>query len=77
MTMVSYTVSHLAYLKVALHAAKYPHKQVNGVLLGSAVSTGEVDIVDAVPLLHLWTSLSPSMEIGLDLVSSTMALCLG
>ena len=35
-TMATYTISHLAYIKVALHAAKYPHRQVNGVLPGNA-----------------------------------------
>ena len=66
--MVRYTVFPNAYAKLALHAAKYPHRQVNGVLLGKELS-GTVQIEDAVPLLHHWTSLSPSMEIGLDLVS--------
>ncbi|KAJ3933918.1 MAG: hypothetical protein NXY57DRAFT_752447 [Lentinula lateritia] len=65
--MVNYTVGQLAYLKIFFHAAKHPHLQVNGVLLGKKVS-GTVEIVDAVPLLHHWTSLSPMMEIGLDLV---------
>ena len=68
--MVSYTISHQAYVKIALHAAKYPHRLVNGVLIGDGKG-GSVDIVDAVPLLHHWTSLSPSMEIGIDLVSVT------
>lgn len=66
--MVAFTVSRNAYAKVAFHAAKYPHRQVNGVLLGKEES-GTVQVEDAVPLLHHWTGLSPSMEIGLDLVS--------
>ncbi|KAJ3786735.1 hypothetical protein GGU10DRAFT_350850 [Lentinula aff. detonsa] len=64
--MVNYTVGELAYLKIFFHAAKHPHLQVNGVLLGKKVSE-TVEIIDAVPLLHHWTSLSPMMEIGLDL----------
>ncbi|KAJ8082460.1 hypothetical protein PM082_008315 [Marasmius tenuissimus] len=64
--MVSYTIHPPAYFKIFFHAAKHPHRQVNGVLLGS--KNGEtVEITDAVPLLHHWTSLSPMMEIGLDL----------
>jgi len=65
----TYTISRLTYLKVLLHAAKYPTCTVNGVLL-TASSPGAADVVvsDAVPLLHHWTSLSPMMEIGLDLV---------
>lgn len=66
--MVGFTVSKNAYAKVVFHAAKYPHRQVNGILLGKQTS-GYVHAEDAIPLLHHWTSLSPSMEIGLDLVS--------
>ncbi|KAF9005442.1 hypothetical protein BDQ17DRAFT_348710 [Cyathus striatus] len=63
----SYTISPQAYFKVFFHAAKHPHKPVNGVLLGNADDTGAVIIEDAIPLLHQWTGLSPMMEIGLDL----------
>ncbi|KAF5364907.1 hypothetical protein D9758_008140 [Tetrapyrgos nigripes] len=66
--MVSYTVQAPAYFKIFFHAAKHPHKQVNGVLLGVSTSSG-VEIQDAIPLLHHWTSLSPMMEIGLDLAA--------
>jgi ER membrane protein complex subunit 8/9 len=65
---VSYTLSNQAYLKIILHAAKYPHRSVNGVLLGNLSGSGVV-IDDSIPLLHHWTSLSPMMEVGLDLVS--------
>ena len=69
--MVAYTISHQAYVKMTLHAAKHPHKPVNGVLVGklSDLKPKTVLIEDAIPLLHHWTSLSPMMEIGLDLVS--------
>jgi len=63
---VSYIISHQAYVKIFLHAAKHPHRPVNGVLLGMARS-GSVTIEDSIPLLHHWTGLSPMMEIGLDL----------
>lgn len=69
--MVSYSILHKAYVKIFLHAAKHPHKQVNGVLLGKLVSD-VVIIQDVVPLLHHWTSLSPMMEIGLDLVCALL-----
>lgn len=68
---MSYTLSATAYFKLFFHAAKHPHKPVNGVLLGKK-SDGEVIIEDAVPLLHHWTSLSPMMEIGLDLVCTCL-----
>jgi hypothetical protein len=71
--MVMYTVSHQAYVKIILHAAKHPHKPVNGVLVGKK-NAGVVAISDAIPLLHMWTSLSPMMEIGLDLVCSSSLL---
>jgi hypothetical protein len=67
MTMVSYSLSENAYLKIFFHAAKHPHLPVNGVLLGSRTSDTVV-IEDVIPLLYHWTSLSPMMEIGLDLV---------
>ncbi|KAL5500995.1 hypothetical protein ACEPAH_9382 [Sanghuangporus vaninii] len=66
MTITSYVVAQKAFAKIAFHTAKYPHRQVNGVLVGKE-EMGTVEISDAVPLLHHWTSLSPSMEIGLDL----------
>ncbi|RDB23719.1 ER membrane protein complex subunit 8 [Hypsizygus marmoreus] len=65
-TMSSYTISGPAYYKVFFHAAKHPHKAVNGVFVGKLVN-GAVLVEDAIPLLHHWTSLSPMMEIGLDL----------
>jgi len=63
-----YTIGPEAYYKIFFHAAKHPHKSVNGVLLGTQDQQRAVEIADAVPLLHHWTSLSPMMEIGLDLV---------
>ncbi|PPQ76517.1 hypothetical protein CVT26_013351, partial [Gymnopilus dilepis] len=64
------TIAAEAYYKVYFHAAKHPHLPVNGVLLGTQDSSKKsVSIQDAVPLLHHWTSLSPMMEIGLDLAT--------
>jgi hypothetical protein len=68
LNMPAYVLSHKAYLSLLLHAAKYPHKPVNGVLLGKTGEADTVEVVATVPLLHAWTSLSPMMEIGLDLV---------
>ncbi|KAF8906689.1 hypothetical protein CPB85DRAFT_1313179 [Mucidula mucida] len=64
--MTTYRISDTAYFKIFFHAAKHPHAAVNGVLVGKQTSNG-IEIVDIVPLLHHWTSLSPMMEIGLDL----------
>jgi hypothetical protein len=64
-----YSIGHLAYLKIVLHAAKYPHACVNGLLLSRSSSGPTVEVNDAVPLLHRWTTLSPMMEVALDLVN--------
>src|SRR6266699_2963129 len=62
----------LAYTKVICHALKYPHKTVNGLLLGPhPAPDAPIDIVDAVPLQHHWTNLSPMMEVGLGMVRSS------
>jgi hypothetical protein len=71
---MSYTVSNTAYMKMFFHAAKHPHQPVNGVLLGKTSSSGGVFIEEVIPLLHHWTSLSPMMEIGLELVSRSHTL---
>jgi hypothetical protein len=68
--MPPYVLSHKAYLSLLLHAAKHPHKAVNGVLLGKSSEGDAIEVVATVPLLHAWTSLSPMMEIGLDLVGT-------
>lgn len=65
--MTTYTVSPLAYLKVILHAAKYPSSTCVGLLVGT-LAGNVVTVADAIPLLHHWTELSPMMEAGLQLV---------
>ncbi|XP_034831403.1 ER membrane protein complex subunit 8/9 homolog [Maniola hyperantus] len=60
-----------AYAKIILHAAKYPHCAVNGVLLadGSKIKSGnknqDLDIVDSIPLFHHSHYVSPMAEIAL------------
>lgn len=66
MSNTTYKITHVAYIKMILHSSKHPG-QVNGVLLGQKDGS-EVVVSDTIPLLHHWTSLSPMMEIGLDLV---------
>jgi hypothetical protein len=67
--MSDYSLDSLAYLKVILHAAKYPASTVTGLLVGT-VTANKVTVQDAIPLLHHWTPLSPMMEAGLQLVRS-------
>lgn len=64
--MTEYKVSARAYTKMILHAAKYPHCAVNGILLSSnAGKDKSVQIVDAVPLFHQCLHVSPMAEIAL------------
>ena len=68
MASPKFRLEDLAYGKIILHALKYPHQNVNGVLIGSTHPSGAVVISDAVPLQHHWTNLSPMMEVGLGMV---------
>ena len=70
MSTNTYTLSSIAYALPLLHAARHTSYTVVGLLLGSAASTGEVNVQDAVPLLHNYTSLTPMAEVGLSLVQA-------
>ncbi|KAK4057981.1 hypothetical protein OIO90_000720 [Microbotryomycetes sp. JL221] len=63
--MSSYTITDLAYLKVILHAAKYPSSRVIGLLVGPMTNSNE--ITDAIPLVHHLSNLSMAVEAGLQL----------
>lgn len=57
-----------AYCKFVLHAHKYPHHQVFGILVGSADKNGEkVTIEDAFPLFH-GSILAPMLEAAMNMV---------
>ncbi|KAH9966293.1 UPF0172-domain-containing protein [Russula compacta] len=63
-----FRLTDLAYTKLILHALKYPHQTINGVLLGTQPTpNAPVDVVDAVPLQHHWTNLTPMTEVGLGM----------
>lgn len=70
--MSEITISAKAYCKIILHAAKYPHCSINGVLLGKASSSKskDLEVVDAVPLFHIALNLTPMAEVALTLVSN-------
>jgi ER membrane protein complex subunit 8/9 len=59
----AYNISTPAYIKLILHAHKYPFAAVDGVLLGR-VKESEVHIVDAIPLFHSMT-LAPMFEVAM------------
>ncbi|XP_031564691.1 ER membrane protein complex subunit 8-like [Actinia tenebrosa] len=68
---MKYTVSAKAYAKMLLHAAKYPHTSVNGVLLGEEVTQeSEMFILDAIPLFHQCLGLAPMLEVALTQIDS-------
>lgn len=66
--MSEFKISARAYSKIILHAAKYPHCAVNGVLLADKESAGRsknVHIVDVIPLFHQCLYVTPMAEIAL------------
>merc|ERR1711976_128413 len=66
--MAECSVSARAYCKMLLHAAKYPHCAVNGVMLAEKPKSKDsrtVRFTDAIPLFHLSLTLAPMMEVAL------------
>ena len=64
-----------AYCKILLHAVKYPHCAINGLLLAkpknkSDEKSAELQIVDAIPLFHICLHISPMAEVALTMVSN-------
>lgn len=61
-----------AYCKMLLHAAKYPHRAVNGLLVAEKhkkdSTRNSVLCVDCVPLFHGALALAPMLEVALTLV---------
>ncbi len=62
------TFSSRAYAKMLLHAAKFPHASVSGLLLGP--SEDRLSVSDAVPLFHQAQGLSPMVEVALAQVEA-------
>jgi hypothetical protein len=58
-----------AFCKVILHATKYPHHGINGILVKKASSGDhsekEITFCDCIPLLHMSKYVTPTMEIAL------------
>lgn len=67
--MADISVDTKAYSKLLLHAAKYPHCAVNGILLAEdskqSKDKGRIRFVDCIPLFHLSLSLAPMLEVAL------------
>lgn len=67
--MSDVTINTKAYCKLILHAAKYPHCSVNGVLLCKTTNKNkELEFVDTIPLFHIALNLTPMAEIALTQV---------
>lgn len=65
------SISGQAYCKIILHAAKYPHCAINGLLLAKQGRTAsDLQVVDAVPLFHICLHVSPMSELALNMVIS-------
>lgn len=74
MSKVSF--STLAYCKIIAHAAKYPHCEVNGLLIAETAAKGnKLIIVDAVPLFHQCLHVSPMSEIALTQTDQSAGTC--
>lgn len=55
-------VQKLAYCKIVLHAIKYPHCNVRGVLIGRVKGeNAAITVVDVIPAIHN-NLVSPSLE---------------
>lgn len=74
MSKVSF--STLAYCKIIAHAAKYPHCEVNGLLIAETATKGDkLNIVDTVPLFHQCLHVSPMSEIALMQIDQSANTC--
>lgn len=73
--MTNYKISSRAYSKMVLHAAKYPHCAVNGLLLSNnKTSANTIEIIDVLPLFHQCLAVSPMAEIALVQTEAYAAL---
>lgn len=77
--MPNFSISAKAYAKIVLHCCKYPHKAVNGVVIGTFSDKDQgasVAIQDAVPLFHQNLSLAPMLEVALRQVEPFLSYLL-
>ena len=70
---MQYSISPKAYGKIVYHCAKYPHRAVNGVILGTfAKKDNRVMIQDSVPLFHNDLDLTVMLEVALSQVNEEL-----
>ncbi|CAI5716039.1 hypothetical protein KXD40_006499 [Peronospora effusa] len=65
-----YSVETPTYVKLMLHAAKWPANSVCGILLGQEKGQG-FSILDAVPLFHHEAPLAPLLEVACAMVDAS------
>lgn len=70
---MSCSCEQLPLLKILLHGAKHPQRTVNGLLLGTASSSGTT-VTDVVPLFHNSVGLAAPAEIAFGQVCSCVLL---
>ncbi|OAD46984.1 ER membrane protein complex subunit 8/9 like protein, partial [Eufriesea mexicana] len=71
--MADISFSSRAYCKIILHAAKYPHCAINGLLLAKQGNKNdgksvELRIEDVIPLFHICLHVSPMAEVALTMI---------
>nr|XP_019044798.1 hypothetical protein I302_06711 [Kwoniella bestiolae CBS 10118]OCF23728.1 hypothetical protein I302_06711 [Kwoniella bestiolae CBS 10118] len=66
----TYTLTPLSYSLPILHAAFHPSSTVLGVFLSPLIpnSSNQIEVDEAIPLIHTYTTLSPITEVALSLV---------
>ncbi|KAF7633213.1 hypothetical protein Mgra_00007404 [Meloidogyne graminicola] len=50
--MEKINISSISYCKIILHAIKYPHCQIKGILIGKNNCEGGINVLDVIPALH-------------------------
>eukprot|EP00740_Mantoniella_antarctica_P023596 CAMPEP_0198702456 /NCGR_PEP_ID=MMETSP1468-20131203/388771_1 /TAXON_ID=1461545 /ORGANISM="Mantoniella sp, Strain CCMP1436" /LENGTH=221 /DNA_ID=CAMNT_0044460995 /DNA_START=28 /DNA_END=693 /DNA_ORIENTATION=- len=71
---VTFTLSDKAYVKLVLHALKFPFRNVNGVLVGRVAGDNTVEVLDAIPMLHSSLDVTPNVEMALEQAAAHAAL---
>ena len=62
-----------AYAVLFMHCTKYPHRTLNGLLLGAEKPGGGVSVREALPLFHSSLALAPMLEAALLLADEYCA----
>lgn len=62
-------ISVRCYVKMLMHALRYPHATVNGLLVADRKKKGKsIRLVDYIPMFHSGHGLTPMVEVALTQV---------